>query len=122
MQQKYTKPTFMVTQETTRPAQPKELEENPDVFDIGLGHTFMSKSMHQEASLGLNIRKRAGTQIREIRTISDRFRGVTDSDTNMVIEIDKQCNLKTDCIKSSYQKNVERVEKSFLHSEKKGAK
>jgi len=116
MQQKYRKPTFIVTQETTRPASPKELEDVPDVFEIGLGHTFMTKSMHQEASLGINIVKRRGTQIREVRTVSDRFRGVTDSDTIMSIEIDKQCNLKTDCVKSSYQKSVDRAERAYLKS------
>jgi hypothetical protein len=121
MQQKYRKPTFIVTQETTRPATPKELEDNPGVYEIGLGHTFMTKSMHQEASLGLNIVKRPGTQIREIRTVSDRFRGVTDADTMMSIEVDKQCNLKTDCVKSSYQKNVDRVEKAYLKREERDA-
>lgn len=116
MQQRYRKPTFMVTQETARPATPKELEDNPGVYEVGLGTTFMTKSMHQEASLGLNIVLRPGTQIREVRTVVDRFRGVTDADTVMSIEIDKRCNLKTECIRSSYQKNLDRIEKVYKNS------
>jgi hypothetical protein len=116
VQQRYRKSTFMVTQETVRPATPKELEDNPGVYEVGQGYTFMTKSMMQETSLGINIVLKSGTTIREIRTTADRFRGSGDGNTIMSIELDSQSNMRTDMVKSSIDKAIQRAEKMLKKS------
>lgn len=117
IQQKHRKCTFLVTQEAMREASTKELETNPTKLEIGKGYTALSRSLLQECSLALNVRERANSQVKELIIKNDRFRGLSDVNTQIFGEIDNRGKLIVTKVSDSIEKVLGRIEKKMLSEE-----
>lgn len=112
LQQKYQKATFIVTQEATDKASPKQLEANPDIKEIGAGHTAIGRGLQQECSLLLNIQNRANNSIGKKIVIShDRFRGVSDIDSQISLEITKRGTLHVEVLHDNMTAQIKKAER-----------
>jgi hypothetical protein len=116
LQQKYKKATFLVTQEAMREATPKELEANPDKYEIGKGHTYMSRALLQESSLALLVRTRQNSQVRELMVKNDRFRGAGDVNTQIFTEITSRGKIKVTKVKDAMEETIRRIESKMFES------
>lgn len=119
IQHKHKKTTFLATQETMREASPKELEGDPDTTEIGKGYTFMSRTLLQESSLALNIKKKSHSQIRKLVVKNDRFRGLSDFNNQMFAEITNRGTLKVTVEQDAMVKNLEMIERNMLAKSQK---
>lgn len=113
IQQKYTKCTFLVTQEAMRECTPKEQETNPGVLEVGKGYTAISRSLLQECSLAFNVRAKANSATKELIVKNDRFRGLMDLDTQMFASISNRGKLVVNTISDSMTKSLDRLNASL---------
>lgn len=95
LQKKFSKPSFIVTQEGVRLPSAKELEANPEMEKPGNNETRLSKAPSQEASLLLQIVKDGGGVSRKIIPRSDRFRGTDNLNSKFSVELDNKGRFKS---------------------------
>ena len=108
--------TFLVTQEAMREATPKELETAPTITEYGKGHTFLTRSLLQESSLALHIKRRPNTQIRDLIVKNDRFRGLNDGSSTMFAEVTNRGKLRVTMAKDSIKESLIRAERKLFES------
>jgi len=115
-QHKFQKTTFLVTQEAMREATPKELETAPTITEYGKGHTFLTRSLLQESSLALHIKRRPNTQIRDLIVKNDRFRGLNDGTSTMFAEVTNRGKIRVTMAKDSVKESLMRAERKLFES------
>lgn len=108
--------TFLVTQEAMREATPKEMEIAPTITEYGKGHTFLTRSLLQESSLALHIKRRPNTQIRDLIVKNDRFRGLNDGSSTMFAEVTNRGKLRVTMAKDSIKESLMRAERKLFES------